>query len=87
MSGRTASRRGLVVTLLVGVLVLLVWPQALGLQRMPLVAQAVDGADVARVADRPVLVGSSWSVLGFQVITDTRPGSDHRAVVAVLGRR
>jgi hypothetical protein len=54
---------------------------------MPLVAQAVDGVDVARVADRPVLVGSSWSVLGFQVITDTRPGSDHRAVVAVLGRR
>lgn len=34
-----------------------------------------------------VLVGSSWRVLGFQVITDTRPGSDHRAVVAVLGRR
>ncbi|WP_292680400.1 hypothetical protein [Microbacterium sp. SCN 69-37] len=34
-----------------------------------------------------VLVGSSWRVLGFQVITDIRPGSDHRAVVAVLGRR
>lgn len=34
-----------------------------------------------------VLVGSDWTVRGVRVVTTTGPGSDHRAIVAVLDAR
>jgi hypothetical protein len=48
------------------------------------VARQCVGADVIL----HVLVGSAWSVRGFEVRTDfDDAGSDHRPVVAVLARR
>lgn len=48
------------------------WPATV----MPALASPIDH----------VLFGSAWTARSFRVVTSTAPGSDHRAVIAVLGR-